>query len=169
MPCACRKPEPAYPENDQWGPVLWKLLHSLAEHAGEPIQRNTAGFADEKRQWMNLVSVLPKMIPCDKCRAHCAEYLEHVPFDLKTVPDDELHEWIRNYFWEFHEHVNSGIGKPSFPKGDLTSTYRSVSVSQTLRTLTPFIETAIRLTGITLLPWQKFQGYVRMLSSIYGL
>jgi Erv1 / Alr family len=113
--------------------------------------------------------MLPKMIPCDKCRAHSAEYLAAVPFDLKPVPDDELHDWVRHYFWEFHEHVNSGTGKPSFPEDQLTTTYRSVNISTTLRQLGPFIETAIRLSGITLFPWQKFQQYTRMLISLYGL
>lgn len=169
MPCACRKPEPAYPENDQWGPVLWKVLHALAEHAGQTFQKTAAVRADERRQWENLISMLPKMIPCDKCRAHCAEYLAAVPFDLKSVPDDELNDWMRTYFWEFHEHVNSGIGKPSFPKDTLTATYRNVSIPATLKQLAPYIEVAIRLRGITLFPWQKFQGFVRMLVSLYGL
>ncbi len=169
MPCACQKPEPAYPENDQWGPHLWRILHALAEHAGKPIQRTPAAYADEKRQWVNLMTTLPKMIPCDKCRAHATDYQAHIPFDLKGVSEDDLNEWIRTYLWEFHEHVNSGIGKPSFPKANLTPTYHSVSVSATLKSLTPFIETAIRLRGLTLFPWQNFTKYVRTLNSIYGL
>ena len=169
MPCACRKPEPAYPETDQWGPVLWKLLHSLAEHAGRPCFPTPTNFADERRQWLNLVSMLPKMIPCEKCREHATEYLNVVRFDLKPVADDELYEYIRTYFWEFHEHVNSGLGKPSFPKDDLEAAYRTVSVPNTLKTLTPYIETAIRLRGLTLLPWQKCVGFIRMLISLYGL
>ena len=47
MPCACRVPTPDYPANAAWGPILWQILHGIAEKAGRaPIP------ADEVREWI---------------------------------------------------------------------------------------------------------------------
>ena len=168
MPCACKNLEPDYPITDQWGPTLWTLLHALAERAGKPCFLSEA--ANERRQWVNLMGVLAKMIPCPKCSEHAAEWMASHPFtDIKKVPEDETHNWIVNYIYQFHEHVNKITNKPSFPEDQLTVTYGRVSVKGVLKSIRPLIETAIRLTGITLFPWQKFVSYVITLSSIYGL
>jgi hypothetical protein len=65
--------------------------------------------------------------------------------------------------------VNLRVGKPSFDKALLSSTYKSVPIPSALKVLKPFIETAIVLSGITLMPWQKWVSHVKMLSSFYGI
>lgn len=47
MPCACRTPVINYPDNVDWGPLFWKLLHGLAEYAGK--QNDSVLRADEIR------------------------------------------------------------------------------------------------------------------------
>lgn len=168
MPCACEKPLPDYPESDHWGPIVWTILHALAEKAGKTVTRSF--HDDERRQWINLLTILPKMIPCAMCRKHAEEWLLANPIQgIKTLPDDEFPPWIISWVYRFHESVNARVGKPSFDFALLSSTYKSVSVASALKALKPFIETAIRLSGITLMPWQKWVSYVRMLSSFYGI
>ena len=46
MPCSCQVPVPQYPETAHWGPILWKILHGLAERAERSFDR-----MDEIREW----------------------------------------------------------------------------------------------------------------------
>ena len=167
MPCSCQKPEPDYPESDQWGPVLWTILHALAQKAGKAIFPSFND--DEKRQWIQIIELLPKMIPCAMCRAHCEEWIAANPIKIiSSLSGDDLNAWVIDWFYRFHENVNARVGKPSFDKALLGPTYNSVSVQGVMKTLKPFIETAIRLTGITLLPWNKWTKHVTFLLSYYG-
>ena len=166
MPCACNQPQPEYPETDNWGPVLWAVLHALAHKSGKV---SSPSFRDdERRQWVNIINGLPKIIPCPNCREHAEVWiLLHPCTVLKTIPDTDLHTWLVIWFYGFHESVNARTGKPPFNIDMLSNVYGSVSIPGALQRLKPFIETAIRLSGITLLPWQKWQGHVKMLNSFY--
>lgn len=168
MPCSCQKPQPDYPESDHWGPVLWTVLHALAQKGGKAIFPSFRD--DEVRQWIKLIQILPKMIPCEMCRGHAQEWISARPITaIKTVPYSDLNDWLTTWVYDFHESVNARVGKPSFDKSLLGATYNSVSIAGAMRVLKPFIETAIRLSGITLFPWNTFVGDVKMLSSYYGL
>ena len=168
MPCSCQKPQPDYPESDHWGPVLWTVLHALAQKGGKAIFPSFRD--DEVRQWINLIQTLPKMIPCAMCRMHAEEWINSRPITaIKTVPYSDLNEWLVDWVYDFHENVNARVGKPSFDKALLGPTYNSVSIAGAMRVLKPFIETAIVLSGITLFPWNKWVGYVKLLISYYGL
>jgi len=166
MPCACQKPQPDYPETDNWGPVLWSILHALANKSGHV---SVPGFRDdERRQWANIINGLPKIIPCPNCREHAEVWILLNPCTaIKTMSDIELHCWLVNWFYLLHESVNMRTGKPSFNRDLLSQTYSPVSIPGAIARLKPFIETSIRLSGLTLLPWQKWLGHVRMLSSFY--
>ena len=166
MPCNCKKPQPDYPEADNWGPVLWAILHALAQKSGNvsaPCFRE-----DEKRQWKTMIEGLPKIIPCPSCREHAEEWIRaHPMFNPKTISQSELHDWIVDWFYDFHESVNLRLEKPSFDKALLAEKYGSISIAGALLRLKPFIETAIYLSGLTLSPWQKWVGSVKILNSFY--
>ena len=166
MPCACKNPQPDYPETDNWGPVLWAILHALAEHSTKLILPSYRD--DEKRQWVNIINGLPKIIPCTKCREHAEVWiLLHPTTPIKTMSDSELHEWLVNWVYDFHESVNARTDKMPFDKSWLSYTYGNVSILGALKRLKPFIEVSIRLSGLTLLPWQKWNGCIIMLNSFY--
>jgi hypothetical protein len=168
MPCACQNPQPNYPENANWGPILWTVLHALAEKGGKVVAPSFRD--DERRQWANIIPLLPKIIPCPDCRAHAEAWILINPITaIKTLGDSEIYDWLTDWFYRFHEDVNRRTGKPSFDKALLPQVYGRVSVSETLKALKAPIELAIRLSGITLLPWQKWFGHIKMLSSFYGL
>ena len=168
MPCSCEKPQPDYPESDHWGPVLWTILHALAQKGGKALFALSRD--DERRQWILMLQTLPKMIPCAMCREHSQAWIQSHPIAIiKTIPYDKLGPWLVDWVYDFHEAVNARVGKPSFDKALLGSTYNNVSVPGAIRILKPFIETAIRLSGITLMPWNSWVGYVVLLCSYYGL
>jgi len=165
MPCACQNPLPSYPITDNWGPSLWKILHSLAEKGGKVI---TPGFRDdEKRQWILLIEIMPKMIPCPDCREHAQQWILKNPITaIKALANDEMYLWLTTWVYTFHEDVNKRTGKPSFDKNLLATTYGSTNILEVFKSMKPFIENAIRLSGITLLPWQKWINYFTIIRSL---
>ena len=110
------------------------------------------------------------MIPCPMCRQHCEEWLLTRPItDLKNVAYSDYYSWLTTWVYDFHENVNARTDKPSFDKSLLAATYGHLSIKGTLQVLKPHIETAIRLTGLTILPWNKWLVHLKMLCSIYGI
>ena len=168
MPCACRADQPEYPVTDNWGPSLWQILHGLAEKGGKSIFPSFRD--DEKRNWILLIELLPKIIPCPMCREHAQEWiLKHPIKVIKDLEQDELYVWLTDWVYAFHESVNQRTGKPSFDKALLQQTYGQVNINHIYKSMKPYIEKAIRLSGVTLLPWQKWSNYLIMLRSVYGL
>jgi len=168
MPCACKQDLPDYPITDNWGPSLWKIMHALAERGGKVAAPSFR--EDEKRQWILLIEIMPKMIPCPNCRDHAQEWILKNPITaIKEIPFNEMHDWLTTWVYNFHENVNQRTGKPSFDKALLQQTYGNVNIVETFRAMKPFIERAIRLSGITLMPWQKWSNYLVMLRSVYGV
>lgn len=168
MPCACRAPAENYPENAEWGPLFWKILHGLAELSGKQIYAVLQD--DERRAWVNVLTHLQPTLPCDFCRNHYKEWLaEHPPSILLKLNYSEIRVWIRNYLWSLHNRINEGNDKPIFPESQLEETYRNTSIKPLWDALEPVMRKAIRLSGITLLPWKKWMGYVRILQGIYGV
>ena len=95
MPCACRAPIETYPENAEWGPLFWKVLHSLGELSGK--QTNVILQKDELRTWINLLNSLKNILPCDICRAHYSEWLLQNNINiLLTMNYTNVNTWIRN-------------------------------------------------------------------------
>jgi hypothetical protein len=168
MPCACNQNQPDYPITDNWGPSLWKILHALAEKGGKTL---TNSFRDdEKRQWILLIEIMPKMIPCPNCREHAQEWILKNPITaIKEIPNDEMYEWLTTWVYVFHEDVNKRTGKPSFDKSLLAQTYANVNIKEVFKGMKPYIEIAIRQSGITLMPWQKWTNYLIMIRSLYGI
>jgi hypothetical protein len=168
MPCACKADQPEYPVTDNWGPSLWTILHALAEKGGKAIAPSFN--EDEKRQWIILIELLPKIIPCPNCREHAQEWiLKHPITAIKELTTGEMYDWLTTWVYTFHENVNERTGKPSFDKTLLANTYGSTNIVTVFKSMKPFIENAIRLSGITLLPWQKWSNHLVGLRSVYGI
>lgn len=166
MVCGCRVPAEQYPENAEWGPLFWTLLHGLAEYAGKqpPLLQ-----MDELRLWQNLLKSLQPTIPCDICRGHYAERLATSDVDkLLSISYPTFRDWIRQHLWKLHNEINEGNDRPIFPFEELSVKYKSIDITKMWRQLEPVMKKAISLNGITLIPWRKFLGYVRGLQGLYG-
>jgi hypothetical protein len=169
MPCACQLPPEVYPDAAEWGPLLWSVLHGLAEKAG------TCSFelykGDERRAWAGLFTSLIKTIPCPSCKEHYEVYLKEHPVteELKSGLYEGLNLYVRTWFWELHNWVNESYGRPLFPFEDLTPTFRSVNIRQTLKQLDAPMKKAIRLRSGQFFGYSDFQKYTTLLLSIYGM
>lgn len=166
MPCACKAPIETYPENAEWGPLFWKLLHAFAQRAGKQTNKNLQ--KDEMRLWINILDGLKHILPCDICRAHYSEWLAaHHVEELLEMDYSGTGLWIINYLWSLHNTINEGNNKPIFPFQDLAGTYKNIDLIITWKALEPVMKKVIVLNGVHLLQWKKWLGYVRMLQGLY--
>ncbi len=168
MPCACKVPAEKYPENAEWGPIMWRVLHSLAERAG--VQANVLLRDDERRVWENLMTKVQDTIPCDICRDHYGRWLAaYPPSALLTMPYEAVGPWIRRWFFALHNEVNEGNDKPLFREEELSAMYKTMSITQSWKALEPVIKKAITLNGVPLLAWKRWVNCVRQLQGLYGV
>ena len=169
MPCACRLPPELYPDSSEWGPILWTLLHGLAERDGSvsfPLFRD-----DERRYWIQLHAALGKMIPCPSCKDHYDSYLREHPVDkvLLELPYEALQSYVRTWFWELHNWVNESHGKPLFPLESMRPTYKDTNIRRTMRLLDIPMKKAIRVRGGQQIAYTEFIKWINMLCALYGI
>ena len=169
MPCACQLPPEIYPDASEWGPILWTILHGMAERAGStpfPQYQN-----DERRALIKVMKTLEKVIPCPSCKEHYEVYLKEHPVD-KTIMDisyANLNSYVKTWFWELHNWVNESLGRPQFPYEDLTPTYKSVNLRLQMKVLDTPMRKAIRIRAGQLLGYTEFIKQSLTLFSIWGL
>jgi hypothetical protein len=168
MPCACLLPPEIYPDASEWGPILWSILHGLAEKSGHVVTPMFEG--DERRALAQLFKALSKTIPCPSCKDHYDSYLKENPVDtpLKELPYQELNEYVRRWFWELHNWVNESYGKPTFPFEDLSAAYKHTNVRAALKTLDVPMKRAIRLRSNQFFGYNDFVKWSITLLSLYG-
>ena len=161
MVCNCIVDKPTYPQNHEWGPLLWWILHTLAARAGtqaDPLLR-----ADEQRAWPLFVKELANMLPCPYCREHLQDYQRVNPFVLPTNAS-QWNSYVITYMYDLHEAVNARLEKPSFPKEDLATTYGSTrQFKETFDELQKIEERAIKQGGVNLFAWRAWLKQLSML------
>ena len=161
MPCNCILDKPLYPQVQEWGPLVWWILHTLAEKAGRQTSPITLG--DEQRAWPLFVKELPSAISCPYCRDHLLEYQKQNPF---VLPSDyfEWKTYIPEYFYQLHESVNQRLGKSSFPRDQLSTTYASTSaIKETLVHLDAVVMRGVKMGGMSLFNYRAWVKHLNML------
>jgi hypothetical protein len=90
-------------QNADWGPPLWRILHTAAERLG----RQPTGLlaADERRAWIQLLKVTEGILPCAQCRKHYGEWKKARPLDGLGA-GSALRPSSREWLWRLHEAVN---------------------------------------------------------------
>ena len=167
MPCACQTPLPDYPTTDTWGPLMWTLFHALSEKAGSTTDMF---LEDEKQRWMFLLSIFATFIPCKECKAHAQGWVSaHPVLEFKTLAPGDRKEWLRAYFYTFHEGVNTELEHPSFDFALLETTYKNIDIRNYLMRLKPVVELAIRLDGVPILGWRNWYANLIRLLALYGI
>jgi len=169
MPCACQLPPEIYPDASEWGPILWSILHGLAERVGaSPFPQY---HDDERRALVRIMKSLVKVIPCPSCKEHYEVYLKEHPVDkvLMTIPYKDLKTYVKTWFWELHNWVNESLQRPLFLYIDLTPTYSSVPLRQKMRDLDVPISKAIRLRAGQFLGYKEFSNQMVIIFSILGI
>lgn len=165
MPCACKIPVPDYPDNADWGPLFWALLHGFAEKSGRaPIP------ADEGITWQKLLKATAEVLPCDKCRAHFAVYLkQHPPTLFTQIPYSDLKRQVKTWLLNIHNEINQENKKPVFAFEDLEAKYKDVNFQDTFWRLEPVLKKAIQFSGVGLMKWTVWVAHFKMMRSVLGV
>ena len=118
MPCACGKRKngttDAAIEREanqlllptQWGPIMWKLLHIIAEKIGQ--SGNMITDMDQANYVKALITSLPSILPCQECQSHAETYLATNPFPVLTNMNGlAMSNIVRIWLFTFHNHVRT--------------------------------------------------------------
>jgi hypothetical protein len=170
MPCACLLPPEIYPDASEWGPLLWSIIHGLAERVGSSVTDRY--IPDERRTLEKLFKALEKTIPCPSCKEHYEVYLKEHPVEkpIKELPyGAPLKEYVKHWYWELHNWVNVSLSRPELPYEALTDLYKGVNIRQKLKALDNPMKRAINLRSGQLFAYMEFLKQVNTLLSLYGI
>ncbi len=168
MPCNCIPKVYAYPENSEWGPSFWILLHGLAERAGKTT--DPLFQSDERRAWTHLLNTTDSVLPCPDCSKHYKEWLNARPVGyILTLPYSELREFLRQWLYTLHDNVNQRTGKTSIAYDELTQRYNSENIPASFKVLDAVEKRAIQLQGVRIQSWNNWVKQYKTLINIYGL
>jgi len=111
-----------------WGPLLWTLLHGVAEKLGG--RKPDLLAEDEAREIVFLLRGVELIMPCEKCRKHYHEYrLKYKIDDFSRLRGLSLRRAVREWLYTLHEIVNERNGINSNIKiEDLESMYKPVKI-----------------------------------------
>ena len=92
-------------QNSEWGPPLWRILHTLAARLGTHTIAITA--ADEARAWVQVLRGIEKAMPCPVCRSHYKEWRVAHPFEgMVSLRGAMLRDTAQRWLWDLHTDVN---------------------------------------------------------------
>lgn len=119
MPCGCQKKSAAAPplikeqllSPAEWGPILWKYLHCIAERIG--YSGSTIIDTDQASYMEILIHMLPLILPCTECQTHTNLYLQQTPLPiLKGLYGNTLGTTVRQWLFDFHNAVRQQNNQP---------------------------------------------------------
>jgi len=163
MPCKCRAPVIDYPDSVDWGPILWKMLHGLADKYA-----TTNMYTDEVNLWKKLFPLTGDIIPCDICRAHYKEYIAtHPVVSFFTMTKLDAAIAIQTWLWNLHNEINVENSKPIFPFQDLHVTYGNINLTDMFQQLDAVMKRALEANGVSFLKWKAWIVVYKTLTSMY--
>ena len=95
---------------NEWGPILWKILHNISENLGKNTNRILQN--DEIQYFQNILKQLKNILPCKLCVKHYSEYYFKNKKDYLQY--NELKIYAKKYFYNLHEEINKDNHKESF-------------------------------------------------------
>lgn len=84
---------------------MWAMIHLICLHAPEKIDSNV------RNTYYMFFSMMPYVLPCDKCREHWIEHVRSFPIDQALDTREDLFKWSVN----MHNIVNKSLGKQEVP------------------------------------------------------
>lgn len=85
-----------------WGPSMWSIIHLVCLQAPKEIDANV------RNSYYMFFTMMPYILPCDKCREHWLTHIHTYPLDDALSTRDDLFRWSIN----MHNLVNKSLGKP---------------------------------------------------------
>src|SRR4030042_2311143 len=101
------------PARDEWGPVLWRLIHLQA------ISYPDSPTEDDKQAARPYFAALSKFLPCPECMGHFQALLSELPIEPHLVSCKQLTDWTH----ELHNRVNQRLGKAEITRQEFYKLY----------------------------------------------
>ena len=154
----------------EWGPILWKYLHCLAEKVG--TSGNKIVDTDQANYMEALLSALPLILPCTECQAHAAEYIAGHPLpSLKGLYNGELQRTVREWLFLFHNTVRERKGQTVLVQtaDECAPLYANCTVAKC--EYTSFIQSvaaAVRQGWVRMDNWRKWYSFSERMRILSG-
>jgi len=154
----------------EWGPPLWRILHTLAEHLG----RHTVPLliADERRSSIQFFKALETVLPCEKCKKHYRAWRLKNPPE-KFVAGEELRVAVRNWLWALHSEINRENGVQTEPALEdmpaLYGNYNKTAMLADVRLVYSIFEKGIILRTVPPVALAVFKSSFELLRRIISL
>jgi len=179
MGCGCGKKRDGAPlmalDSDplaasEWGPILWKYLHCLAEKIG--TTGNKIFDTDQANYMTTLLSMLPIVIPCMECQAHAGTYIAANPIPaLQGLYGAVLQNTVRTWLFLFHNQVRAANNQPIMVNTveDCSALYAGCSMPQCEYTsFVKSVAAAVRKGWVRIENWRKWYSNSERLRILTG-
>lgn len=103
-------------ESVVWGPIMWDILFCAA------FESKLGTFTHS--QVVDLLCLLPSILPCPSCRASCEEFCKHLP--PAAIPDGDASQWL----WTMKDTVNQKLNRPQRNYDDVKRRYAAFGLLQ---------------------------------------
>ena len=161
-------PLPDFPTNCEWGPILWRIIHGLADKYGRLMYPLFA--KEQELAWPKLIEQTKYILPCKECREHYTTYYnKNNPLILKTLMPEQQALWVQNYFFNLHNEINIANNKPAFEFSNLHTTYNSVNYTFEIKHFEKLLKVVFQYNEVSLLSWLNWLKSFRTIANIYGL
>ena len=168
MPCSCMIPLPNFPTNCEWGPILWRILHGLADKYGRLMY--PAFIKEQEVSWPKFIEQTQHILPCKDCREHYKTYYKNNnPSILKTLTPEQQALWVQNFFFNLHNNINTENNKPLFDFSSLHTTYKNVNFMFEIKHFEKLLKIVFQYNEVSLLSWLNWLKTFRTIANIYGL
>jgi hypothetical protein len=152
------------PQNEQWGPLLWTILHSFAERLGK--QSHPSILEDQRREFLLFLHYVGETMPCKKCREHYATYRKSNPLD-GLPKNKEFFPVVKKWLYDLHCEVNSSRGiQNTIQFDDLSTLYSSNQFLKSAEELWKYYSNAVQLKAISYEPYQRLRAHHKFLMKI---
>lgn len=142
----------------EWGPILWKYLHCIAEKIG--TTGNKIFDTDQANYMETLLTMLPIIIPCTECQGHAAAYIAANPIPtLRGLYGSTLQSTIRLWLFVFHNSVRTATNQPIIINTieECSALYAGCSVPQCeYNSFVKSVAAAVRKGWVRIDNWKKW-------------
>ena len=146
------------PKNSEWGPVLWEILHGIAERAGKIPHQII--LDDQQREFIYALRMLEMVMPCALCRKHYHEWKRLHPLEALGT-GSSFFSAVREWLFILHEHVNTSREvENTFTREILHERYGKFALKPKMLELEGLLKRAVRGGAIEFEGVKNFSRHV---------
>lgn len=154
--------------NKDWGPLLWRLLHGMAECVGN--QATPLLATDEVNELIFCLRDLEMIMPCAKCRAHYRTWRKDHPLEtLAPLRGPAFREAVRLWLYQLHENVNKDREVDStVTLEDCPGLYRDLPIRELWLQYNQLMQTTLHMRLVNGSALQNFGRHFTLFRKLVG-